>query len=149
MSNVSAHVSLRQGTAMCQIPFLASAATALASFGKTGCPVAFENLRLFPFYGKAAGPAVPQGSGSAPASAAPSSSARASQAKLRKTQCQAGSFIRQGQYTRSWCALRRWCQVALKSAPGGVPSSALTLPSSGQSKGCALRLPLMSNVRDH
>ena len=68
-----------------------------------------------------------KGAGSAPASAAPSSSARASQAKLHKTQCQAGSFIRQGQCTRLWCALRRWCQVAFKSAPGGVPSSALTL----------------------
>ena len=67
----------------------------------------------------------------------------------RKTECQVVSFIRQGQYTRPCCALQRWCRVAFKSTLGGSPSSALTIPSSGQSKGYALRLPLMSNVGRH
>ena len=47
-----------------------------------------------------------------------------------------------------WLLLQRMSpsDMTTRQSPG---ARRLTLPSSGQSKGCALRLPLMSNVRPH
>ena len=148
MSNVSALVSLRQRTALCQIRVLASAATALCQLWQSwvSCRLREPPALSLPLQSRwlcrfSKVPARPQLRQRRFRALAPAGQ------NARKIQCQVCSVISQEQYTRSWCALRRWCQVAFKNALSGVPSSALTLPSSGQSKGCALRLPLISNVR--
>ena len=127
-SNVSALVSLRQGTALCQICLLASATTALCQLrqGRLFCrllePTALSLPRQSRWLRRSSKvPARPQLRQRRFRAIAPAGQ------NARKIQCQVCSVIRQEQYTRSWCALRRWCQVAFKNALSGVPSSALTL----------------------